>query len=172
MADATTDRYDALRARVSGAVARLCPSWLAGERDDLTQAAMMRLFKVLPDEGTGAVLSSYVWKTAFSVTIDEIRSRTRRRETPLDADDASSIARTDAPSPERAAMGRELGRSIRRCLASLARRRRAAVVLFLLGHTVRDTGARLGWNEKKAENLMYRGLADLRSCLAAKGLRP
>jgi RNA polymerase sigma-70 factor (ECF subfamily) len=30
----------------------------------------------------------------------------------------------------------------------------------------------MGWTEKKAENLVYRGLADLRRCLSAKGLRP
>jgi hypothetical protein len=28
------------------------------------------------------------------------------------------------------------------------------------------------WDEKRAENLVYRGLADLRKCLLARGVRP
>ena len=30
----------------------------------------------------------------------------------------------------------------------------------------------LGWNAKRADNLVYRGLADLRRCLTAKGIEP
>jgi hypothetical protein len=29
----------------------------------------------------------------------------------------------------------------------------------------------MGWTAKKAENLVYRGMADLRDCLGAKGIR-
>ena len=30
----------------------------------------------------------------------------------------------------------------------------------------------LDWSAKRVENLVYRGLADLRDCLAAKGFKP
>ena len=50
--------------------------------------------------------------------------------------------------------------------------RRLAVTLHLQGHTVPEAGSLLGWNAKRAENLVYRGLADLRDCLAGKGVRP
>jgi len=171
LSDPRTERLEALRIQVTKAVRRLCPSWLADEREDLVQAAMIRIVKALPDEGTGPILASYVWKTAYRVTIDEIRLRSRRPATAPEAD-ADAVIHGLSPSPEDAAAGRELGRGIRACLQTLADHRRAAVVLFLLGHSVPETAARLGWNAKKAENLVYRGLADLRSCLSAKGLRP
>lgn len=47
-----------------------------------------------------------------------------------------------------------------------------AVTLHLQGHSVPEVGALLAWTVKKAENLVYRGLADLRSCLSSKGLQP
>jgi RNA polymerase sigma-70 factor (ECF subfamily) len=30
----------------------------------------------------------------------------------------------------------------------------------------------LDWSPKRTENLVYRGLADLRGCLTSKGLKP
>jgi RNA polymerase sigma-70 factor, ECF subfamily len=46
------------------------------------------------------------------------------------------------------------------------------VTLYLQGHTVPETARILGWDAKRAENLVYRGLADLRQCLMGKGHRP
>jgi RNA polymerase sigma-70 factor (ECF subfamily) len=46
------------------------------------------------------------------------------------------------------------------------------VTLYLQGHTVPETARVLDWPAKRADNLVYRGLADLRQCLLAKGLRP
>ena len=38
--------------------------------------------------------------------------------------------------------------------------------------TTVETARRLGWTAKKAENLVYRGLKDLRRCLTARGMTP
>ena len=76
------------------------------------------------------------------------------------------------PAPDAAAHGREIGRVIRDCLALMKEERRTAVTLHLLGHSVPETGRLLGWAGKRAENLVYRGLADLRDCLTGKGLAP
>jgi RNA polymerase sigma-70 factor (ECF subfamily) len=46
------------------------------------------------------------------------------------------------------------------------------VVLHLQGHSLKEVGSLLGWTEKKAENLVYRALAGLRTCLVTKGIRP
>ena len=54
----------------------------------------------------------------------------------------------------------------------MKRERRLAVTLHLQGHTVPETARILDWAAKQTENLVYRGLADLRECLMAKGLRP
>jgi RNA polymerase sigma-70 factor (ECF subfamily) len=50
--------------------------------------------------------------------------------------------------------------------------RRLAVTLYLHGHSVPDAARILDWSAKRTENLVYRGLADLRECLLSKGLRP
>jgi RNA polymerase sigma-70 factor (ECF subfamily) len=74
------------------------------------------------------------------------------------------------PDPERNCAGREIGEAIRDCLGRLVRPRRMAVTLDLQGHRVAEVARLLGWSAKKAENLVYRGLADLRGCLKAKGM--
>jgi RNA polymerase sigma-70 factor (ECF subfamily) len=50
------------------------------------------------------------------------------------------------------------------------RPRRIATTLHLQGHRIREVGDLMGWTEKKAENLIYRGLADLRNCLKSQGI--
>ena len=74
--------------------------------------------------------------------------------------------------PERAAASEEIGRGIQTCLAHMKRDRRLAVTLYLQGHTVTEAARILEWPVKRTENLVYRGLADLRACLASKGMRP
>jgi RNA polymerase sigma-70 factor (ECF subfamily) len=158
---------------VTRAVERLCPSWLRADRDDIIQNTLLRLHQSWPvSEGKGVWAASYIWKTAYTVMIDEIRRRGRRPEVPLDdAESELTLVRSE-PSPEAVTAGRELGVTIRECLREQVPDRRAAVVLHLQGHTVPQIAVLLGWNDKKAENLVYRALAGLRSCLEMKGVRP
>ena len=76
------------------------------------------------------------------------------------------------PGPERVARAREIGRGILGCLKTLTPERTLGVALYLQGHTAPQTARILGWSLKKAENMIYRGMADLRGCLEGKGLRP
>jgi RNA polymerase sigma-70 factor (ECF subfamily) len=146
---------------------------LSAERDDIVQVALLRVVKTATArEGNEPMAASYIWKAAFSATIDEIRRRDRRPESPLDDDSAVMIQAAAGASPESSAAGRQLGAAIRACLERLPAERRRSVVLFLLGHTVRDVADRFGWDLKRADNLIYRGMAALRTCLAAKGLHP
>jgi len=166
--------YASLRRDLTRAVARLCPTWLADLRDDLVQAAVMRVMRIAGQpagEGTRPLSASYLYRIAHSVLVDELRRRNRRRETDLD-ETADSIPATATPDPEREAASREIARGVRDCLQSLTRDRRLAVTLHLQGHSVGDAARILDWAPKRTENLVYRGLADLRTCLAAKGLRP
>ena len=162
---------EAGRQQVVRAVRRLCPAWLASERDDIVQITMLRLHQtVAPTEGKGPPAASYIWKTGYTVMVDEIRRRARRPEAPLDPA-AHDVARGE-PSPEELAKGKQLGVAIRTCLANMVPARRGAAVLHLQGHTVPEIARLMHWDEKKAENLVYRALADLRTCLASKGLKP
>jgi RNA polymerase sigma-70 factor (ECF subfamily) len=135
------------------------------------------LVKVLERWGEGTALppASYLWKMAYTTTIDEIRRRRRTREVPLDPEDdgtGPAAEATAASDPEREGSAAEIGAAIGECLQKMVEPRRLAVVLHLQGHTVPEAGRILGWGEKRVENLVYRGLADLRRCLEARGFRP
>lgn len=157
------------------AVDRVCPRWMADRADDLVQVALMRVMEIQRrKEGTAEFSSFYLKKAAYSALIDEIRRLRRRQEVSLAGDDEEDGPVFDPaapePDPERASAGRQIGRAIRDCLGGMVPPRRHAVTLNLQGHSVPDIGRLLGWTAKKAENLVYRGMADLRGCLGAKGI--
>ena len=45
-------------------------------------------------------------------------------------------------------------------------------MLHLMGHSVDEISALLECRYKQAENLVYRGLSDLRACLKTRGVKP
>jgi RNA polymerase sigma-70 factor (ECF subfamily) len=104
--------------------------------------------------------------------IDEMRRLRRAREVALDPEHEDRPALDTGSNPERNQAGREVGRAIEVCLGGLRQERRMAVTLHLLGHSMAEIAKLAAWNHKRAENLVYRGLDDLRACLTAKGLAP
>ena len=166
--------YTKLRSDLAQAVARVCPRWQPAFRDDLVQSAMMRVLQVLEknpagSEGDAPLTPSYLYRVAYSVLIDEIRRERRRRETSLE-EDAVAVQVVSEPDPERLATSQQLGRGIQDCLRHMKRERRLAVALYLQGHNVPSAAQLLDWTVKRTENLVYRGLAELRECLTAKGM--
>ena len=123
-------------------------------------------------EGNPSFSSIYLAKAAHGAVVDELRRLGRLREEPLDVEtDGGAMAAPEA-GPERRAASAEIAGGIRACLRGLGRPRRLAVTLYLQGCTVPEAAGLLRWSAKKTENLVYRGLADLRRCLAMKGLQP
>jgi RNA polymerase sigma-70 factor (ECF subfamily) len=165
------DHDGELRARLREQVVRFCPSWLQDQADDIVQIAWLRLERAKERSERNRVPgTSLIARVAYCATIDEVRRRRRRREVPLDG--PAEAVRTAASDPAAEASGKEIGRGIRACLATLRPERRAAVTFYLQGHTAPQTGSLLGWTLKRAENLIFRGIADLRRCLASKGITP
>ena len=172
--------YAQLHRDLVRAVDRVCPRWLADRADDLVQVALMRVMEIQrKKEGTAELSAFYLKKVAYSAMIDEIRRLRRRQEISLDAGSDEEESGTGSgvydpaalgPDPERASAGRQVGRAIRDCLARMVAPRRHAVTLNLQGHSVPEVGRLMGWTAKKAENLVYRGMSDLRGCLGAKGI--
>ena len=165
---------EALRRQLVAAVRRTCPRWLAADADDLVQTALLRVLEIRRKrEGEAEFSAFYLRRAAHSAVVDEIRRRRRRAEVPLEPEEGGEPTRPSdfgaGPDPERLSQSRELGRAITECLGRMIRPRKMAVALHLQGHRIKEVGMVLGWNEKKAENLIYRGLADLRSCLEDKG---
>lgn len=168
-----SEAAEILRGRILEAARRACPPRLASQLEDIVQTVLIRLVAPRPGgEGNRAFSSTYLARAAYGATVDEIRRVCRRREDPLrDPALLDRVAGTRA-GPEREAASAEIGRGIQDCLAKLVRPRRLAVTLYLEGCTVPEVAALLEWSVKKAENLVYRGLADLRGCLTRKGLEP
>jgi RNA polymerase sigma-70 factor (ECF subfamily) len=168
---ATSD-YERLRIQLSRAVARVCPRMLSDRREDLVQDCVLRVMDLTKkSEGERVLSPSYLYKVAYSALIDEIRRIRRRREAPLEEGDRVP-AEAAHGDPEAVAAGQEIGRGVLDCLAGLNRDRRLSVTLYLQGHSVVEAAAILEWPAKKTQNLVYRALADLRGCLASKGIRP
>ena len=161
-----------LRAALVRAVSRVCPPWLADRAEDIVQVALVRVVEIhRRREGNVELSTLYLRKAAYSAVVDEIRRRKRRREVPLEAELEVQQA-TKGLDPERAAASRQAGRAVRKCLGRLVRPRRSAVTLHLVGYSVPEVSRLLGWSFKRAENLVYRGLADLRGCLKGMGVEP
>jgi RNA polymerase sigma-70 factor (ECF subfamily) len=166
--------YARLRNDLGKAVAKVCPGWLADRRDDLVQAALIKVMELSRRrEGMVELSSSYLYRVAHSALVDEIRARRRRHEVSLEETESEHAATpAETPDPAATSAAAEVGRGIRDCLGNLVRDRRLAVALYLQGHGVPDASRLLAWSAKRTENLVYRGLSDLRRCLTDKGLAP
>lgn len=161
-------RFSDIRDELARAVAATCPHWLADRRDDIVQNAVLKLVKAeAKSEGNRQFVRSYLWKVAYSALVDEINRVTSRKESALEQALDNQIS--DRSDPRRETESRELGAAIQGCLRKLVAPRRRAVVLYLAGYGVPESAGLLGWRRKRVENLVYRGLANLRSCLRAKG---
>jgi RNA polymerase sigma-70 factor (ECF subfamily) len=173
-AEPTETEVTELRAVLERAVARVCPPWLVDQRDDLVQAAVMKVIEARRKSGEGidALASSYLYRVAHSALVDEIRRRRRQREVALEEGGDAVEQSESVRDPEHEAAARETGRAIADCLAKMKQERQWSVTLYLQGHSVPESSRTLGWSRKRTENLVYRGLMDLRQCLMKKGIRP
>src|SRR5262245_19098534 len=80
-----SETIDRLRSDVARAVRKICPRWLVDQIDDLTQVATARLIQRIRDTaGTPVVLTDgYIYRTAYTALVDEIRRRRRLQEIPI-----------------------------------------------------------------------------------------
>ena len=158
-----------IRAVLERAVQHACPPQLAGQAEDIVQHAIVRLVaRVRQAEGALDFGSSYLWKVAQHAVIDELR---RRRVRPEPASPRTDTV-VGSDDPEVALTGQRITAGIDDCMQGIAADRRAAVGLYLQGMSVPEISRALRWDRKRTENLVYRGLTDLRKCLLSKGLRP
>lgn len=158
----------ALRAAIARTIRQVCPSAIAAQAEDIAHDVLVRLIEKGDVDPTRQ--SAYWHKAAYHAVVDEIRRRRRRREEPLDdRNPQDEPAAAFAQDPERLAASNEIGQAIGECVQRLRETRRLPVVLFLQGHNLQESAALLGWASKRAESGLYRGLQDLRACLARRG---
>lgn len=134
------------------------------ERDELLQDVRIRLWRALstPDRIL-AIPPTYVYQTAVSAALDLIRRRGMREMSPMAIVNETLASRSAGPDDRLAAS--ELVEQLTVAVAFLVKSRRQVVKLHLQGYHRREIADLLGWSQDKTRNLLYRGLADLRSRL-------
>ncbi|MBK9408831.1 MAG: sigma-70 family RNA polymerase sigma factor [Gemmatimonadetes bacterium] len=143
--------------------------------DELFQQVRIRLWQAQRDADTiEAAPASYVYRTAVTAALDLIRRRQAKREVALErpAGDEGSLT-TDAmqaPSIEDTLGEAELATRVARALERVMASRRPVVRMYLAGYKPDEIAATFGWTTVNTRNLLYRGLADLRTELAADGM--
>lgn len=156
--------YHRLLRELGIAVAQRLPGQSVEVREEIVQMATVKIWRMLErgKKKKSDLSRTYLRRVAYSVFIDLVRKR--HDEEPFEPN-VHDIRAPETAGPEAKAAGRELGRRISAALGRLETSRRRAVVLHLQGHSVRETAKILGWSYKKAENLVYRGLAQVRDYL-------
>jgi RNA polymerase sigma factor (sigma-70 family) len=167
------ERVAQLRRQLLVSVRRSCPGWLADRAEDIVQATLIRLLDAHRKSGGNLPLNpSYLSRVAYNAMVDEVRRHFKRKEVPEDERLRLDHTAASTVNPERGAIATEIHQGIRDCLAAMIPSRRMSVACHLIGYSVPETARFLGWTPKKVEHLIRRGLADLRACLATKGLTP
>jgi RNA polymerase sigma-70 factor (ECF subfamily) len=168
LADAQT--HQSLLRDLERAVRRVCPRSLAPDAEDLVQESFIRLMRARKLDGQSKLSAAYLKKVAYSAVIDEIRRRRREPAADLASDRMDIESAADRMQEEAPDMA--LGDAMEVSLQRLQPDRRRALTLHLLGYSVPEVARMLECNAKRADNLVHRGLAQLREYLHQMGLRP
>ena len=132
-----------------------------GEAEDVAQETMLRFSKKAKTwEPDGARLRTWLYRVANNLCID--RQRARRSETPID--ETPEVAPID-PQPQ---LERKLDISqvVHGALSGLPRRQQAVLVLvYCLGHRVREAAEIMQISEHAAESLLSRARHAMRVAL-------
>ncbi|MEM9533779.1 MAG: RNA polymerase sigma factor [Pseudomonadota bacterium] len=165
----STEDLERIQGVLRRAIDRLCYRWGHDEREDLVQTALLKLHQRTSGEDNADLKASYLYRVAHSIVVDEVRKRTRRPMT-TDALSPEQFSAERLDSPDAALAAGDARAALWDCLNQLAENRRLALVLYLQGHTVPEAAQLLDWPNKRTENCVYRGLANLRDCLNRKGV--
>lgn len=137
------------------------------EIDELMQSIRLRLWQARGSrEMIESIPASYLYKTAVTASLDLIRRRRDSRHTPLD--DSLAVGHDSGARAEHS----DLVDHVAAALDGLTRSRRPVVRMYLAGYDQKEIAGLMGWTEPKTRNLLYRGLAELREALSARGFGP
>ena len=161
--------YPQIRERLAAAVRAVCPPALRDHTEDLVQQGLIRVHQRYDG---GPIATALLYRVAHSVVIDELRRQRRRQEVAMTPTTPERVAGPSTGTPEALTLSSAVGATIHACVGALADDRRRAVTLYLQGHSVPESASLLGYDRKKTENLVFRGLADLRQHLTRAGLLP
>jgi RNA polymerase sigma-70 factor, ECF subfamily len=167
------DDIDALRGVILATVRKISSPRLRPLAEDMAQDVLMRVVEIRRREwGDRPIPASYLYRAAYNAVLDEVRRRRHAMEESGHGEEVFGTVSDGAAGPERSAASGEVAAAIRDCLRRLVASRKRALALYLEECSVAEVAAALGYTVKKASHLIYRGLVDLRTCLAGKGVTP
>ena len=140
------------------------------DTDELLQELRLRFWRARKD-GLRDLSAGYVRRTAISAALDIIRGRRANRNVSIDDEEQlASPLPSPAAGPSELFDQGELARRVARAVDALAPARRTVVRMHLQGYKREEIAELLRWSDARTRNLLYRGLADLRSALLAEGI--
>ena len=142
--------------------------------DEVMQDVRIRLWRSHGAGGADAeqitrAPASYVYRTAVSAALDLLRRR-RRREGPTVPIDESDVVLQSAQGAEAALEQSELAEQVAEAIETIPAARRPVVRMYLAGYPREEIASLMGWSEAKTRNLLYRGIADVRTRLREAGV--
>ena len=156
-----------LTARMAPRVMGLAARMLGGDRaeaEDVTQEAMLRLWKIAPEWRQGeAKVSTWLYRVGTNLCTDRLR---KRRSVDIDA---IPEPEDDAPGVAESMIEADRARALEQALAELPERQRVAVTLrHLEGRTNPEIAEVLEISVEAVESLTARGKRALAALLAGR----
>ena len=127
-----------LMARWEGPIQRLCTRMLGDEHkaEDATQEAFARIYAKRKEFQHGSKFSTFLWRVATNLCLDELRRVKRRKEIailPHTVDSSETEVweelPADAPGPDRLTVADEQAAAIRRAVNALPEHYRSVIIL-------------------------------------------
>lgn len=157
-------------------VLRLAMNLLRNPDDarDVYQETFLRAYRNLANFRFDCSFSTWVYRIAANLCLDQLRKRRARRtgSSVVDTGEGEVDRLTEVPEgrpqadPQRAAYNRELRSGIESALASLTPRERLVFELrHFQGMRLREIGEALGSSEEAAKNCLFRATQKMRQAL-------
>ena len=163
------DRFEALIAELSLAiqtsVQSFHPQKLGIDPEDLIQEIRIKLWKIFKSDKKIRNYSSYIKRVINSIIIDQIRI-SRRYEKIIDLEKERNFQDQGIDD-----FSIKKKKDINMAFDSLIESRREVVRWYLYGLNTDEISKILNLNKIKTQNLLYRGVNDLKNILKSKGIK-
>jgi len=135
--------------------------------DDISQEIRIKIWRLLHHEKNIRNYPSYIKKIVNSSVIDVLR-KWKRDEGIMLLEKQKKVSEIKRDYPASLSLEENLRDTVAQAVDSLIESRRKVVRLYLLDMTIEEISAFYNWSTNKTRNLLYRGLADLKSILKNK----
>lgn len=135
--------------------------------DDISQEIRIKIWRLLHHEKNIRNYPSYIKKIVNSSVIDVLR-KWKRDEGIMLLEKQKKVSEIKRDYPASLSLEDNLRDTVAQAVDSLIESRRKVVRLYLLDMTIEEISAFYNWSTNKTRNLLYRGLADLKSILKNK----